>query len=963
VRLDWIDNARHFAIEGNDVARVRGAAGYGIRLGDRMVAFTAEQVDTVGLKVDDGHLQITLRAESGEVLGSRRIPSTAVLTRDLSALRDAGIVLQANERAALADLLKLSMTGAMSREEMVLLLDEISHMAPRAPERTGLDVGNLHPELTTRIREVLMAMPDEIQRFVLLANHNHIPEEDWHALHFLSKVDARVDKAMTRFLAGGNVPEYQLIAELREIALRNPLDRPQGIASLDPASFRRLVAMLAEVRITGNGRIFDFAPAVARMALERYPISIPDFTAAESFEALESQLLTRLGAEGKTGRLDPLTRVLTGLLDAGKYRETAAFLSGGQRFTTEAREGLHHFMKNLPEQAPATRITSLDARALDRARHFLTTSFPDLERVLETALPGDGSRRLPLEEGSVARFAHMSRGERLAIFVLDHLDPVRHRGLFDYFNGRTRLSRMTPDLIRALNGFLAQKGHAGQQQGTIQPSTARFAELAGLLQSRGDLGVPPGYFPESRALRDMLSIQTLPDGDRPPVQQGAVAGDRPRTNAELRALAEQIEARLASVEPGARDRLLSRLLRDNLGSFTRIAALDQAWRGLAALEGALAGNGGQTPRAALVALREVLVGKENPDLKWFLMDREASPSERRDPNPDPRVRALREDRGPARYLFLDRMLARAGDPLIERTRNLALARRLDHLLDRLDGTGTDPSAKRNRVLTRLQGMLLELTEVLGRDPKRDWGLLADSPLTKRKGLQFAAFREALLAGGDPDPSPLFEGPFLRSELGSATEQTHAREMRRLEPLFREAMMRLEQGEEELLRAVLARARGSADLSPADVTGRVRGLIESLHDFNQFQNLNDQPLYLALPLRYGRHESQMELAAFRLPGKQKERGRFLVVIHLDFPDWGHLRVDALKQSESLTATFWTETRAMQNLLMDDLHLLEDRLEETGIASVSLNVRLAPRRATRQVSELCSTSPDGALDFEV
>ena len=89
----------------------------------------------------------------------------------------------------------------------------------------------------------------------------------------------------------------------------------------------------------------------------------------------------------------------------------------------------------------------------------------------------------------------------------------------------------------------------------------------------------------------------------------------------------------------------------------------------------------------------------------------------------------------------------------------------------------------------------------------------------------------------------------------------------------------------------------------------------------------------------------------------------MVIHLDFEEWGHLRVDALKEHESLAATFWVENKKMHHLLLRDLHHLEDRLEEAGMGDVALTVKIEPQRASRPVAELCTPKHDGQLDLSI
>lgn len=108
---------------------------------------------------------------------------------------------------------------------------------------------------------------------------------------------------------------------------------------------------------------------------------------------------------------------------------------------------------------------------------------------------------------------------------------------------------------------------------------------------------------------------------------------------------------------------------------------------------------------------------------------------------------------------------------------------------------------------------------------------------------------------------------------------------------------------------------------------------------------------------------MELAYFRIPRSKEDQKRFLVIIHLDCTSWGQLRVDALKEDDTLTATFWVDNRKMQNMLMEDLHLLEDRLEAAGLQEAMLNVKFQPERAQTSVAELCMPNNEGEIDMSI
>ena len=75
------------------------------------------------------------------------------------------------------------------------------------------------------------------------------------------------------------------------------------------------------------------------------------------------------------------------------------------------------------------------------------------------------------------------------------------------------------------------------------------------------------------------------------------------------------------------------------------------------------------------------------------------------------------------------------------------------------------------------------------------------------------------------------------------------------------------------------------------------------------------------------------------------------------------MDALKEEDNLSATFWVETRKMHHHLLRELHQLEDRLEELGMGDVMLNLKIEPDRAAKPLLDLCAPSSDNELDVQI
>lgn len=960
MQIQLVNKPHHFNIEGGPLVRLEGRSGVGVQVGDKILGFSSQDVSSVGLKVQNGNLLVRLLGVSGEQVGTYRIPGAAVLQQHMSALKQMGIHLEVGERDALVKLLKLSMSGAMSADEVILLLDELSHLAPTNAKPAVLDAGNLHPGLESKIRQLLAAMPSAIQRFVLLQNNHRIPKKDWLASLFLSKVDPELDRALVHFLkSDGQKVSPQLKAQINEVAQRTSLKQTTGPPVVTKEAFSRLVDMLENVDVKGNSRIFSPPQSVAKFLFENYTLDIPDFTAADSFDALESDLLAKLRSDGPPAKAtkDPLIRALLGRMDARTYREAVSFLAGAPKttMTTEVRESLRHFIANIPEQPPTERPSVLNPRALERAKSFLQTEFPDLPYRLAQLPEPPVQGRLPGPKLAAA-FAQLDQPQKLALFVADHIDPQRDPELFQFLTGKARYPHLPPRVSDALERFLQQTVFPRPQGPLPSIVGPHLKLLTQALAAKPKLEAPFAFLPQRTAVIEQLKQWVPNQSAQAPADDTAPVQHQP----EVRGKA--MDKLLRGIPEAEQNKLLTRFLGQELKNFRRVAALDQAWQAKELVDRMIKDAGPRNHlrplQRALQGLQEILSQKEAPDLKWALRNT-PTPTDDVDPNPPLKQRLIKSDTGTARYYRLDQMLLDDLGALENRVRDLSWARRIDHFMTRMDKHAADDSARLMRAVARFQPVLQELIDLLGKDGKKDWSLFVDSPLLKRKAKQFMAFREMLAAGKTGDPAPLFEAPFLRSEMSPDQERAYQNEMKRFEPVLREALKRLEDGGDSLFRAVLQHA------APKGVEGmdRIRGLLEAVHEFNQHQNVNQEPLYLSLPLKWAGREGAMELACFRLPKKKKSQGRYLVVLHLDFPNYGHLRVDALREEDRLSATFWVENRKMQDKIMDELHHLEDRLEEQGLGEVLINVKRHPQRATQSVAELCMPPHEGEVDMQI
>ncbi len=975
MQIQWSDSAAGYrrGLDAKDPAAVKlieGAAGYAVRLGDKLVGFSGKDIASVALAANDGKLRVRLLTDRGDALAEYRVPSPATLTENMDDLIRAGLRFSAEERRALVDLMRLSLSGGVGKTETLLLLDEISHVAATPGSAAVIDVGEAHAELAEKTRALLAAMPQEIQRFVILSNDRRFPEDVWRAAQLIGKVSLEGQPALARFIEEGGALGARAQAEILQAAANLGLFRGQGVRQVDPEAFRQLVEFLKDTQVAGSARLISTPPGLARFLIDRFQLVIPDFSAAPSFEELERRMtVARLVASGDAGEdAHPLSRKLAADLDAGRFRALAEFLAGkpGARFTLEVKESALYFLKNPSAEPPSQRLSSVQPGAFQRLLAFLLKRSPEAADLAANArslhMPG-GSGPAALQE-TAARFVALDRVERLALFVLDRLDPLAHRDLLRYLQGGDGLAKMPKALQQSLSAFLAQRDFPEVRAGIQRFDPRKFVELTQLLAKHPDLAPPNGFLPKHEALRAALAewFDEPPRGPQPSASRGE---GQP---APWRDLAKRLKGAVSRQE---QNRILSEFLGTRLRHFRRVAILDQIWK-FDRIAGDIVANradGPDTGRAAAAALRralELLAGKSGPEPDWDLWRRRPERADTGraggralDPNPPLQRRLLDEPNGPARYQALDKLLPDRDQRLEQRLTELGWARRLERLARRIEVELGRNHVKLLDVVRRAREAAAELGQSIMRGGAEAWSRTADSPLTKRKLQQFQGFREALLRGEPLDVDALFEGPFLRAELGGRAEARQRLEMKRLEPLFRQ--MLADDAESDLVGRLVRALHGPVEGGQRDAATKVQNLVETIREFNQHQNLNQQPLYLSLPLRLDGKDCAFELAYFRMPGADKRKKRFLAVIHLDFEGWGHLRVDALKDYDSLTATFWAETARMHHRILQDLHLLEDRLEASGLGETGLTVKIEPSRARQSVAQLCAPGRDGRFDF--
>lgn len=1131
---------------------IRGKAGFAVKVGEKLMGFSGEPPKSVSLEVEQGTLRIRLQSESGAVLAEYGVPSAKHLQQQVSQLADQGVVFEANEAKALQDLMKLSLNGGVSKTEILLLLDEISHAAPEIQGSQSVNTSQLYPELNQRIGQLLRVMPEDIQQFVVQTNRDNFPEPVWRAFHLISKLNPETDQSLLRFLGGRAPLNDAVMMQLQQVANRTTLF-PQAIdAPLDMGRLELLAQKMQELNLkpVGNPGLIRLPQQLLDKIFQNFQLQIPDFAAAESLDAmLQAHQMKQVMAHESTQVRHPLENLLLNKLDTRTFSDLAAFLKGkpGATFGESARAELQYFLKNMPQNNTEFPLSSIQPNAMARVLKWLRNIQPEWD--LPSQQSQQASKPNGMTEAMVRRMAALSPEQRQALWVLDRLDPERDSDLFRYFDGRQKLKHITIHLKRKLDAFL----QAGDQQpvprGLTDVKGQRFDELArflkdhprfhdpGLTPPKSDLlsqavmrlpilvdgamdalqiaedtpsklsdpsnkptlreglqraaileaklqGFPKSdhaahvseflkehidHLPELRfqdrlwkaaaqteqfmagtggsrshhhlraALDGLLQAakgkddgstwflwdaeQHAPDLKLPgsarglarylmldqvmelsgkaalshfadsgasqklndlvrdiAIQRQAVAPEKlqelRRLLTELRDLTPSFDQeaplpdaqKLANLPALARNQLVSEQLQRRLADFKRVAVLDQAWHAQQLSQMMSGERGEEAARQLPVALRRLadLVGGREVSPDWQLWRAPRPDREIGRPPDDPRApwqeRILRDHEGLARYEALEKLLPQKESGLQHRLSELGWLRQLDRLAEQVEQYRGESMGRLQQVAEKSFEFLNRLTQFLTESEDAVWHLQPKSQLSDAKAREFQAFRAAILAGEKPDPASLFEGPFLKESFGEAAEQHQAREMRRLEPMFREVLNRLAaDGDSKPIDALLRQVFDEG--LPREAVTKLQTFSEQVREFNQHQNLNQMPLYVSLPLRYQGQEGNMEFAYMRLPGGERKQGRFLVVIHLDFEVWGHLRVDALRQDGQLSATFWVENMQMHRQVNKSLHALEDRLEALGMGEVMLNTKLEPSRATKSVADLVMPRDDGQLDVSV
>jgi len=953
--------------EDGPVEVIEGKSGVAVKVGDRLVGFSGEDVSSVSLEFKEGSLHIRLHSDQGAHLGEYHIPGADNLRKQMDSLTNSQLYFSAQEQDELVNLMRLSMSGSISKTDILMLLDEISHIAAAVNQPAAIDAGDLYPDLARQVQELLKVMPDDIQRLVLLSNREAFPADLWNTFHFLSKVDAATDHFTVKFLAGSIPLSPKVVAEWSQIALRNGLNQPTPFPTLSPEALQLLNTQLSGKFVSGNSHFFDFAPALAKTIFQNHHLTIPNFAGASSFEALEQDFFIQTQAAAGRNK-DPLAANLAQFLDTNKYRELADFLTGkpGAPFSLAVREGLSHFLRNMPHQMPQHKLSSLDPNAFVRLKTHMERS-PQAHLLKHAAKHPTPPVSSDLQLKVADKFSNLSAADRLALFTLDRLDPNHHSSLFKYFQEPHGLSKMTGVLEKQLHDFLKQQSFPDVHDGLTHFDKERFQELSQFMKGFPKLAVPRGFLPGNPDLTQALLSGLKPDP--PPAIHGAPKPNRGnalmRLGKDAMELAKLIENSISALPPDEQNTRLTGLLRSHLKHFPKVALLDQVWKAEQHISDIVGGRG-DVHRAshrlatALADMTDILSGDPEAEIDWDLWKQEKhNRLNKEDPRPSLRDKLMTEKKGLHRYFLMDKWLPNKGEGLTEKVENLSWMQRLEKMLQQVETSRGGNHLELLKTLERLKPLMRDLADFAREGDPSEWRVHGKSPLTKKKLRQFETFRQDLLKGDKPDPDGLFKGPFLRSEFGEQAESMQRLEMKRFEPLFKEALARFASEPDELITQMMEILKPQTDT--ADATSRVRSLMESMRDFNQHQNLNQEPMYLSLPLKYNEQHCEMELAYFRLPGEKKDKKRFLVVIHLDFESWGHLRIDALKDADQLAATFWVENTKMHQVVLKQLHKLEDRLEEAGMGEASVNVRIAPQRATQSVAELCIAPHDGQVDL--
>jgi hypothetical protein len=839
------------------------------------------------------------------------------------------------------------------------------------------------------LEALVSLLPKSMQR--ALAEYNlRQADSSWRQLFlFLAKVDQHKDHELAHWLKTGGSLNDLVATQVGELALRHRVLVQHPLTHVHAESLPLLAAKLKQYPVVdavgrwGADLLLTHRPSALRLVmlpLERFP----------TMERLEEQLSAdiRRDREGQWPFLVERFLANGGLIpepDAAPEILSRVFQKAHHTIMVQAETSFPRSLTSLSGlKWVMHRLDSMPvpkdlAQPLQEVRGELPLP-KDLSlwhywRALAAAFP-EGEFSPFLTEGPVRESSPLMR------WFLQHLGREEGSPLHAFLGSPVRMERLPGPIRQELDRFLAQQVYEGVAMDprsinphhvalcldhlvTHRPALARYQQTPDVLLPPLDhAGLPPRRLipspwsgppqggnsgsrvePIARGAAQ-ASSETKPGSGLTVAWQEWFGQKPPKTLEEGLKQLENLK------DPKEKLPLMNRLLRRKLQHFRSMALVDD----LLFLRTTL-NRLRQDPQIPVTSVKFPDFSA-NPSLEknWWLP---SLPQESFALEEMPWLKAIMEESpGLARFAQMDRLVQpwpQSPEEVLRFFQTQALIRQIQQSLQ---GPKTTALAPKN--LESLMGQVDEVLRAL---------LLERVPLQVPKDL-------ALLAHGAPSALPGatqegFTETFNRLERQILTlledPKTPQEQMDRAKNLYH-ALLKVkekvrERGDprEELMQFVRRHGEGATPFQARQLTQTLESLLEKTNQFNRFQNLNDRPLFFSLPLTFLGETRPLTMLVLPLQRQRPEKDRFLVVIHLEFPDYGSVRIDGLRLGGTLSVTFRLEKERTLQLLKSHAPQLHARLATKGLSVRSLSMVLDPPRARRDLAELVSMPSDHDLDL--
>lgn len=897
-----------------------------LRIGEQTLGFATDQAAQASVDLKGGAVQLS---------DARGVPVNRVPLPDLQALLQEAARLNIDSVAIRADqvpdFLRWLTTQSLRESDLRLFLAQLQTMVPSEAAQQSRQISvqaalsshflGIEPAQMSRI---LGLMPQEMVQMTLDYSLEIAGGSVEQLGHLLGRIDAQKDLDIVQFLAGRK-PLQTVLPHLEELVQRNQVLIQQSPSSLDPNSLQALLKWTAKQEI--EPALGSTLPAQMRQTLlETGILSLPNFSLFDSLEEMELEWQAQTMKKLFTGKQLAFDRRLIQGLTREQFPQLHHFLTnrGITWQNSHLLEG-HHLialphdklgaMNHLPRIVPHQRnVASFRLSAhLDK----LTVSQPDATNVS-------------------AKFDLLRPIEKTGFWVLDHLTNEETPQLKRYFNAKIPVEVFTDGLKNEIQ-TLFETRHLPPSRPDLKAAlkdprfAERFETLLNALRSNPKLPAMLRYRPLSPIVEKLFE-RLFPERPQPEPQSSINQKWRAAFGDKLpKRITDGIEAVLKSILPKAeREELITGLLKRKFPQFKSL----RLFNALLHLKSATNSPEGPPIQTALTWVKTAVSGSPGPSGPWILDSQQIR-------SVIPQINADSRSPGPI-YEQLRQVLPEWPKSFSDRLQLM------EYLSQAVELTNQVPQSETARAT--VQNWTEELFRFLLREPAGNWTRPSNQVVQQSQATPISHL-------GD-----LLEGTL--EQLGEGLEQLKKKgisgaALKELKDLHLklEQMRSLKQDPESWLRNLIQTVdRGETIAQLPEKLGR---LLERMHDWNRFQNLNQAPLFFSIPVSIQEEQRQLEILYKPLRRKGKDC-QFLVVLHLDFERFGHLRTDILKRGKDLAVSFWTSTAAMKGRIENHLPWLRDQIAEQGLAVTELTVKHAKERAQKKPHELVVSYHEGTLD---